>query len=374
MRTLIKFALFIVCLLGVPAVHAFQLGAFDIKPIAKIIGMYDDNITSAENDVKRDFSTLFSFGLEGLYDAKTESLKFSGVINHEVFAKEDDYNNTSEDLNLTFKKEFSAYDRIVVDNKFTHADQPRSFEDEFGRSAGRYDYYKNYFTTGFDHDFTEQFTVKLKYANQFYDPSIKTASNSRMNRPGLQADYKFSSKSIGSVYYDYHNYAFDPGGTATKHAPALGWRQYFTEKVYADIKAGFDHINTVTDSSTTQGNYSAGLFHELTETATAGILFSKSHDFNYYSSDLFDNWRVSMFLAKQISERISMNLGLFSGGGKFIQGGTKETFNGASVAAGYDINENVKATISYMISQRDSSAAGDDYQKNTVSLGLTVKF
>ncbi len=374
MRKLRKFAFCIISILCAPAVYSYQLGIFEIKPFVTVEGRFDDNITSAETDVKDDFSTFFKLGLEGVYESKTESLTFDGSIDQELFAQEDEYNSTSQYLDLEFKKEFSSHDRILVKNSFTHAERPRTLADEFGTSAGRYDYYLNKFALGYDHDFTEQFAVKLKYANQLYDPSISTISSSMLNKPGFQADYKFSSRTIGSVYYDYHNYNFDPDGTAHKHSPAVGVRQYLTEQLYADIKAGSDFIRDANDDDSVHGNFSFGLFNELDEATQAGIIFAKEHSFNYDSSDVFDNWRVSIYGNRQVSQRVSLGGVLFSGGGEFEQSGTKQKFNGVGVKASYDINKNVKATLDYMFSRNDSSSAGDDYKKNTVSLGIMVKF
>lgn len=374
MRKLRKLALSVITLLCAPAVYSYQLGIFDIKPFVTVEGRYDDNITSVETGEKDDVSAFFVLGLEGTHESKTQTIKISGSIDQEVFAQEDNFNSTSQYLDLDYKKEFSSYDRLTFANEFIHADRPRSLADEFVTTAGRFDYYLNRSDLHYGHDFTEKFSLQLKYTNQIYDPSVSTSSNSSLNKPGLQADYQFNSFTTGSLLYDYHNYNFDPGGTAHRHSPAVAVRQYLTEQFYADIKAGSDFIRDTNNDDTAHPNFSFGLTNEMDETTQAGLIFVKEHSFNYDSSDVFDNWRVSIFGNRQISERVSLNGVLFSGGGEFQQSGTKQKFNGLGVTAGYDINTNVQATLHYMFSRNDSSSAGDDYQKNTVSLGMRVKF
>lgn len=374
MRQLRKFAVCIIAVLCAPAVYSYQLGIFDIKPFVTVEGRYDDNITSVETGKKDDVSAFFALGLEGIHESKTQTIKVRGVIDQEAFAREDQFNSTSQYLDLDYQKEFSTYDRLTLANEFTHADRPRSLADEFGITAGRFDYYLNKFDLGYAHDFTEQFTFQLKYANQIYDPSVSTSTRSTLNKPGLQADYQFNSRTTGSLFYDYHNYYFEPGGTAHRHSPGVGVRHYITQQLVADIRGGGDFISDTSHNNTTHPSFSFRLVNEMDETTQAGVIFAKAHTFNYDSSDVFDNWTVSIFGNRQVSERVSLSGVLFSGGGEFDRTGTKEKFNGAGATAGYDINKNVRATLDYMFSRNDSSSAGKDYQKNTLTVGITVQF
>ncbi len=364
------------CVLGAmcsPVVYAFQLGGFDIKPIIALQEKFDDNISSASSNVKSDFITLLSLALEGIYETKVESLSIKGTVEQKIFAKENDFNTTSEFVNMKFKRELSQFDRLTMDNNFTHADESTSFADEFGRTSGRYDYYKNFCTLGYEHDFTEQLTGKLKYSNEFYDPTIKTVSDSVLNRPGLELAYAFNSQTIASVFYDYSNRAFNPGGTVSIHSTAAGLRQYLNNQIYVDLKAGADFIKTIDDQDTIRPNYSAALTNEINETTKAGISLSKSHTDSFSSSDLFDKWSVSLFLGKELVRRLYLNAAAFTGGGSFATG-SKEKFYGINLGLDFEISKDMKVNTGYTFIRRDSSVTGQDYDKNTVLLGLTINF
>ena len=356
-----------------PIVYAFQLGVFDLNPTAVIQEKYDDNITSSSTNVKKDLITLISLGLEGVYETKADSLKLKGSVDQKVFAKESEFNNLSETFSAKYKKEFSQYNRITVDDSFTHADEPTSFNDEFGRTAGLYDYYKNYCALGFEHDFTEQFTGKFKYASEYYNPSRDDLSNSILNKPGAELDYAFSSRMIGSLYYDYSNRVFDPGGTVSTHSTAAGLRRYLTSQIYVDAKAGTDFIRTIDGSNTIRPNYFIGLTDEIDEITTAGISYVRDYGVSSTSNQLFNSWRIILTWGKQLAQRVYFNCGAFTGAGKF-NSGTKEDLKGASLGLDYEIRSNVKANLGYTFTRRNSSAFGQDYDKNTVTLGITIKF
>ncbi|MBP6344075.1 MAG: outer membrane beta-barrel protein [Candidatus Omnitrophica bacterium] len=357
-----------------PAVYSFELGSFEVTPVATVKEQYDDNITSDHTDVLSDFSTLLSLDLEGVRETKTETLKIVGSIDQEIFTKEHDFNNTSQGVLAKYKKEFSAYDRLTVDNTFTHADKPTSLDDEFGRVAGRYDYFKNTFKLGGEHDFTEQLTVKGRYVADYYDPSKTGLKSSMLHKPGIEAAYALNSRTIGSLFYDYSNYAYEPGGTATKHTTGAGVRRFFTSQIYLDVKGAADYINTITRDNTIKAMYFVGLTNEFDETTQGGISFTKSSDFRYSSSALFESWRVTASWGRQFTERMRFNIAAFTGIGEDVQSGSEEKFNGVITGLEFEVSRNVKLGVDYAFRQRDAEAADQDYDKNTVTMGITVKF
>jgi|CXWL01.1.fsa_nt_gi hypothetical protein len=356
-----------------PAVYAFQLGTFDLSPTTTIQGQYDDNITSSGTNAKSDFITLITLGLIGGYETKADSLKLKGTITQKVFAKEHDFNNVSEFLSAKYKRELTQHDRITVDNSFTHADQPTSFEDEFGRTSGRYDFYKNSLALGLEHDFTEKFTTKFKYAAEYYDPSLDSLSNSMLNKPGVELAYAFGSRTVGSLFYDYSNKVFEPGGTVSVHSTAAGLRRFLTSQIYVDVKAGTDFIHTIEDNDTIRPNYFIALTDELDETTKAGASFSQSYGVSGTSSELFNSWRFALTWGKLLTERLHFNCGAFTGAGKYISG-TKDDLIGSYLGFNYEIRKNIKANMDYTYIRRNSSVAGQDYDRNIVSLGMTINF
>ena len=151
-----------------------------IRPRGELRQAYDDNITLANDNEKDDFVTTLLAGLDVGYEGKTQTLTLSGDIKQQLYAREAGFNNLSEALRLNFNQEFSRYDRLRVTDSFTHADEPTSFEDDFGRTAGRYSYYRNTFNTEYTRDISRQISVQGHYGNESYNAS-------RGRRQGLDA-------------------------------------------------------------------------------------------------------------------------------------------------------------------------------------------
>ena len=175
------------------------------------------------------------------------------------------------------------------------------------------------------------------------------------------------------MFYDYSNRVFDPGGTVSIHSTAVGVRRFLSSNIYVDAKSGADFIHTIDDTDTVRPSYSLGLTDELDETSHAGISFTKSYDVNYSSKDLFNSWSVALNWGKQLAQRLYFYTGAFTGAGKF-SGGSKENFYGLNLGFDYEIRSNMKAIVGYSFTRRDSSVSGQDYDKNTVTLGMTINF
>lgn len=373
MRNLKAIAVGMVCVLCPVQVHAVQIGTFEVTPTATLQEKYDDNITSSETNKRDDFITLLSVGLKGERETKTDALTLKGTITQEIFAQEEGFNNLSQLLSARYKKEISEYDRLTINNSFTHADSPINLQDEFGNEPGRYDYFRNYLYLGMEHDFTERLMLKTKYEMTYYDPSQREINHSILNRPGAQLEYSFGPKTTGSLFYDYYNKYFKPGGTVIIHSLAAGARRFLTEQLYVDLKAGPDFIQTADNDETVKPNFYVALVDRINETTDAKISFSKSHEPGNYNSDLFDNWQIDLYGGKLLTQRLYLNLGGFVGSGEYASG-VEEDFKGAYAGLIYEFTDNLKGTVNYTFSRRDASIAGQDYDRNTVAMGVTVDF
>ena len=73
-----------------------------------------------------------------MYEGKTRGLKLSGSILQNTFLDYDNYNGLAQDFTLDFVNELSKRDRFILSDAFSRAEEPRSFDDAFGSTAGRY--------------------------------------------------------------------------------------------------------------------------------------------------------------------------------------------------------------------------------------------
>ena len=149
-------------------------------------------------------------------------LEVVGNVIPQIYANHSDFNDMSEDLTVDFGKEFSKLDRFSLKDKFSHTFEPRSLEDAFGRTSGRYSYYKNQFNLEYSRDIAQQFSFATRYTNQIDEVSREDLKDSGLNKIGFEADYWTSSDCTLFSSYDFSRRKFDPGQDSSTHRSAQG--------------------------------------------------------------------------------------------------------------------------------------------------------
>lgn len=353
---------------------AFDYRDIDMSLRAGISETYDDNITSVHENEKEDFITTLSLGLGAKLEGKTRSLNLAANVTQQLFADYDNFNNTSQDLTIDFQQEFSKYDRISLRDTFTHTYEPRSFEDAFGRTTGRYSYYRNRFSLDYTRDIAKQLSLSARYANEVDEISRKDLSDSSLNRAGLEATYFLSSATILLCFYDFTYRDFDPGASASTNTIAAGLRHYLTSQLYLDAQAGLDLINSYNDEGYCRPLIQASLTSDIDENSRAAISFSKRYYTNAYTQDLFDYWKVLATFTRQLFKRLSCSLSGFYGKGEYVAANITDKLRGASIGLTYDLTKKIKANLGYTYSNVDSTQATREYTKNRIYLKLSMEF
>jgi hypothetical protein len=360
-----------VLLLLPTSAYSYKIRGIDVKPHGTITETYDDNVSYVKDNKKSDFVTSLKLGLGAKYEGKTRSLELTGNVTQHIFADNKDFNNTSQHLILNFQNEFSKYDRVSVKNVFTHAEEPQSFEDNFGRTTGRFSYFLNNFNLDYTKDLTKQLNFTVKYANVMYLVSSEGRPDSYLNRIGFEAGYALSSATSFLFSYDFENRKFDPGKDASTHTIAPGLRRYITKKLYFDGKAGIDFIDSFDDKAHIKPLIFASITDEIDENTRASLSFTKRYSTTSYVEGLFNSWRISGAFTRQLLERLKGSLSCFYGEGEFASLDFTQNLQGASVAFTYDIRENLKGNTYF---NEDSNIEDSGYTNNTVFLGLTANF
>ncbi|MFA5100095.1 MAG: outer membrane beta-barrel protein [Candidatus Omnitrophota bacterium] len=368
-------AIIILSVLFIPgACSATQVGAFDLKVLGSVYETYDDNITYAQTNIKDDWITNAKIGLLAKYEGKTESLEFLGNVVHHDYMDNSNFNNTSEDLSLSAKKEFSPYERAILSDTFTHAEEPSSFEDEFGRTSGRYSYYRNRFNIAFSKDLSKEFTLIGRYLNDYDAYSGSGHSDSFQNRIGFEGDYIISSHTTVFGAYDFYQREFDPGSSATTNSLSVGARQYFSSQLFLDANTGVDFIKSYNNKDYTKPHFTASLTDDFDETTRLTLAYDKRYYTNSSTQDLFNYWQTSLKFTRRVSARLGASASGFYGKGTYEAFNITDTLKGASAGLSYDIKENIKGTLSYSYSKTTSNIASRGYDRNVVSTGVTVEF
>jgi len=363
---------------------SYNYKGFDIKITKVSIGeTFDDNITFTKENKQKDFITDLGLGLGVKYAGKTRTFELTGDISNQTFAKNDTFNNITQHINLNFKNEFSKRDRISLNNIFTHFEAPSStdegdegyFSQQFGRTAGRFEFFQNKFNIDYSNDVAKQLSLVVKYANEINVFSGASTPNSILNKPGLGLSYLFSpTATIFSLLYEFTNVQFETEEDATINTIGPGIRQYITKKLYFDGSTGVDFINSFDDENLTKPFVQASLTYIIEEKTSARFSFNKKYGTSPYFAEIFNNWRTSASLTRQMLERLGCSLSVFYGEGEFISSTFKQKLVGANSSLKYDISRNLKGNLTYTYSQFDSNVETVGYSKNTLFLGLVAEF
>lgn len=361
---------------------SFKYKGFDIKLKEVFLReTYDDNITFVKKDKEEDFITDLGFGFGVNYEGKTRSLQLTGEITDQIFAKQPEQNNITQYLNLNFTNEFSQHDRIKISNVFSHFEAPSSsdgegyFSAQFGRSTGRFEYFKNNFDIAYSNDVSKQITCYAKYSNEINVFSGTDRENSFLHKPGLGMSYVFSpTATIFSFSYDFTSIEFENDVNATIHTIGPGVRQYITKKLIFNGGAGVDIIDSYDDENFTKLYVRSALTYIIEEKMSANLSYIKKYDVNPYYESIFNNWRVSASLSRQILERMRVYLAVFYGDGEFVNFDGEQDFIGTRSSLRYLISSNLSGDFTYTYSDLNSDDEDSGYSKNTVFFGLTAEF
>ncbi len=374
---MMKTILSTILLLALPAAPAQALvffDQFDYEPQMSLVQGYDDNINSDSRDAISDFFTNVELGLDMKSEQRTHEIVFSGRVTEQVFASESDFNNLRQDYSVLFRQELSRYDRISVTDSYTRAEDTDVFQDLFGRINDRYVYDLNRFAVDYSRDFTRQLSFAFNYQNEYYNPDRADLSESTLNAGSVQADYYYSSATIASFVYKAARRAFDPGESAMSHSVLAGIRHYLTSQLYIEGQGGVDFIENFNGDRLTEPRYSVSLVNDIDENTRLGITFTKDFTTNNYTADVFNTWRVSVNLARQLLERMTVYGSGFFGKGEYDSLKIKDDLLGLSLGLRYQVSRDITANFGYTYTETDSDIDTRDYQRNRVYLGMDIRF
>jgi hypothetical protein len=353
---------------------SYMYNGLEITPTASVQEGYDDNVTYLKNNAISDAITQLAADLAVKQEGKTESLLLDAKVDEELFAQHSSFDNTSEYLNLNYKQDFSQFDQLKVTDVFSHAEDPTSFQNAFGSTAGRYFTYQNTVNLAYHHDLTEQLGANFRYANDLLDFTAANISDSSLNTVGTGLEYAFNSATILKTDYDYSYRDFYPGPAATTNEVSAALRRYLTPQLYAELRSGVDFIDSFNGQNHIQPLYKVSLTKDLDENTQTGISFEKQYTTTGYTQDLFNTWQVSADYIKTLTSRLTATFNVFYGNGDYSGTAIQEAYTGANIGASYDLTKNAKVNLSYTFSKDDSTLPTDSYTKNVVYLGINYEF
>ncbi|MDD5348337.1 MAG: hypothetical protein PHT59_06975, partial [Candidatus Omnitrophica bacterium] len=354
--------------------HALPNDVADLQLSATVIESYDDNITFAQSNAKSDSLTSVIVALEAIREEKLKKISLGASIAHNFYQTYSDFDNTAVTLTGSLQQEFDKYSRISLRDAFRHADEPASFEDEFGRTAGRYSYYRNNLDLEYTHDFTRQFTMIARASNEVYDVNRNDLSDSYLYRLGLEGDYALSSQAIVYGLYDVYRREFDPGQEALFNLLAAGSRYYFTSQLSCDARAGVNFINSYDEKDYTKPSLFVSITDEFDAASRATLSVVREYSANRDTQDLFDYWQANASFTRQAFERLRASLNAFYGKGTYDAYDIEDTLQGAGASFEYDLLHNARLVLRYTYSRTESNVTSREYKRNFYSGGISIRF
>ena len=355
--------------------YSFPYKGLDIKIKGAVGEMYDDNITSAiDGNKKEDFITNLTLGLGAKYEGKTHSLEFMGNLNHQIFTEHNNFDNTSGEFSLNLQSEFTEHERISLKNVFIHTFEPSDFEEALGRTTGRYSFDRNIFNLSYTRDITKELSLNIRYANELNKFLREDLKDSSLNTIGFGTGYSINPTTNLLFSYDFRKREFEDGKDASTHTISTGVRQYITPRLYFDGKFGIDRIISYDNKKYTKPIIGISITDEIDKKTISSLSFSKQYQTGAYRESLFNSWRTSGALTRELLERLGCFLSAFYGKGEYVTLEITEKFWGANIGFTYDFMERLKGNFTYTYFNKNSTVLTEEYSKNTIFLGLTTEF
>ncbi|OGR84200.1 MAG: hypothetical protein A2901_05855 [Elusimicrobia bacterium RIFCSPLOWO2_01_FULL_54_10] len=335
---------------------------------------YDDNITYLKENPRHDYILNLMGGLGARVETPKTTLELLGNVNHHIYYNNPDFNNTSEDASLSLASELSERDLLTVNDDFSHAYEPRSFQQEFGRVQGRYSTYENEATLTYQRRLNSQFALSGHLGHEMNKFSRDDIQDTYLGRVGTTLEYHYSSALTYSAEYNLSRRTFERGNDALLHAATGGFRKYLTPQLYVGAKAGANVIRAYDGRTFTHPVYFAEVHDDFSQTANANLSFEKRYHIYAYTQDLFNYWQLTGSLSRQLSERLGTALYGFYGSGEYVTAAVTDTLAGAGIKFNYDLTNHLKAELAYSHSNLGSTLPVKEYAKNTFFVGVSADF
>jgi len=401
-------------ILMITSANAYEFQPYrgmSLKVIGDITGNYNSNVTFAsdkENKVES-FRTMMNIGLNFQYTGKRRSMDFSGNIRRQIHSTASNVNNPSENVTVSYSEELTEYDRINLQNTFTHTQEPgrktgddieacreffrdsgydateiafrcNEFTEEFGRFTGNLDQQTNSFTITYTRDISKELSFSTGYTNRQSWTESSSLTDTTQNTLNLRTTYYYSELTNYYLSYSYTDSKSDNGGGTSNQRASVGIKRHLTKYLYIDASAGFSAA-IIGETRYTKENYSISFGNEvlIDDRTTGDISYQRTFDVLKDRNDIFDNWRASLDLRRDILENVNGSVSCFYGQGEYLSSGDKDELLGASTGLAYSIWEGkkgqaIKGNLSYTYSQLESNVESREYTRGSVNFGIAAKF
>lgn len=403
-------------LLFVEPVSAYKLElppyrGLSMQFIGTISESYSTNVTFASDEEEKidAFVTNISGGFDIRYDGKRRGIALTGRMNRQYHTKNFSSINPSDNLNIQYYDELSAYDKLFFSDTFHRTNTPLNFgtdflsadcqnllrendidevlsnplcsqfAEEFGRFVGNFESYQNNFNVNYNRSISQYVSINMTYGNGLSWSSRQDLNDSILHRIGFGTNYAYSPVTNFNIFYNYAIRNFEGSGDVSTHSPTIGVRKYLTKRLVFIGDIGIN-ISTLSNNETsTSRNILASLSHDISEKTSTSIRYQGNDSINSDKEDVFRNWRITGTITSQLYENINSSLECFYGEGEFIALDVTDMFLAATARLSYKIWEhrsgaNISGSLGYSLSDLSSTDDNRGYTRTTINGGITAGF
>lgn len=338
--------------------------------------LYDDNSNASGTEPKSDWVTNLMLGINLMSEMRELDVQLSGNVYQQYCVKNKERNSNYQDMMLSIKKSFSENVSLSLTDAFQHYPESKSFTTLFGQSDEGTGYMSNNGSVNLSVYVTSELFFNADYTNSIMKNDSSTMTDSVLHNGGGSIGYSFDSANIVQAGYMYNLMKYDDGDQSTGHRGYAQYEKFLTRQLRSILLGGYDYIKT-TEGIVKSSRWIATLVDDVDKNNQLEISFLKENTISNISNDIFDNWRVSGSLRREISERTSVSASAFYGEGTYKYSKISDKLIGASIALSFDVTEFVNFNMGYTHTRSKSNTPGIEenaYNRNQVSAGLSAVY
>jgi hypothetical protein len=353
------------------------LFALNFNLIGSISEIYDDNINTSETNPEYDLITNIMLGFGVNHEGRSQNLLFIGHVYQEIFLKNNEKNINSQDFDLQYSLFLSPRNKVQLNNKFEHYPEPKEFGDTFGRAADRDGYFRNNFNFAYSRQFIRRFSGILQYSNQVTKNKNDALIDSKINEGEVKATYYWSSINITSALYNIIKTEYENSEFVTDQRGSIIHRLFFTKQLYISLNLGYQYIKTSQDNEIKNVPMEISIADDVDKKNTIILTYIREYSATPNSDEVFENWRITGELLRQVSRRFNFFFSIFWGKGRYTPSDIVNKLIGLKTFLSYAFTENIQGKLEYSylyVKKEMSSIEIAKYDRNKISFALEAKF
>ncbi len=335
---------------------------------------YNDNITFAHTNVFADLIETTLVGLDLKKQWQRNNFLAQIDLAHDFYFRNKSFDNTIVVFRALDLYELSDRMRFNLSENYERAQEPRSFDDAFGRNSGRYRTDRNKLKLQYELDLSSHASIEVTYGNEFTGYSRADLDNTVLNQPGTRFQYAFNEVDRVGLGYTFSLRDFESGSQIQGNSVIVDFGHNFTKQLQVVMKAGEDFISEDTIGSSHNVRYELSLLNDIDQATHAGLRYQRGLNSYAYSHDLFDSYQISANFARELTQRISLSGAGFYGQGDYQQSRVHDELLGAATQVNYALSEHSQIGLTYNYAKTISNQDSRSYQRNFVGIQLQLKY